>query len=91
MARILLVEDEDAILRILTTFLSKHGHVVLPFCDGEPALEALRGEDVDVIITDLSMPTPGRRSFALRVCKISMGQSWSCPALSVRRTHPIAK
>jgi DNA-binding response OmpR family regulator len=65
MARILLVEDEDAILRILTTFLSKHGHVVLPFCDGEPALEALRGEDVDVIITDLSMPTPGEEVIRL--------------------------
>ena len=68
MARILLVEDEDAILRILTTFLSKHGHVVHAFCDGEPALEALRSEDVDVIITDLSMPTP--REEVIRLARL---------------------
>ena len=60
MARILLVEDEEAVCRTIATFLTKHGHDVLAFSDGEPALEALQGEDVDVILTDLLMPFPGQ-------------------------------
>ena len=60
MARILLVEDENLTHRNLMTLLQQHGHDVLAFCDGAPALEALQSEVVDLILTDLDMPPLGR-------------------------------
>jgi len=65
MARILLVEDEDIIRRNLTALLQKQGHDVLAFRDGAPALEALQTENVDLILTDLDMPTPGEELIRL--------------------------
>ena len=90
MARILLVEDEEAVCRTIATFLTKHGHDVLAFSDGEPALEALQGEDVDVILTDLLMPFPGQEVVRLARLRGFEDELSSCPELS-NWTQPIVK
>jgi len=55
-ARILLVEDEPSDLELMRTLLRDAGHVVVYAQDGKEALEALRRETVEVVITDLRMP-----------------------------------
>ena len=54
MSRVLLVDDEPALLFALSELLTQKGHrVVTAGCGGE-ALARLEG--VDVVITDLAMP-----------------------------------
>lgn len=55
-ARILLIEDNEASLGLLTYILSAFGHIVLEARDGEEGLEAARRELPDLILTDLQMP-----------------------------------
>ena len=55
--KILIVEDDDAQLRLLRTVLEADGWSVVPATSGEEALAALdQVEDVDVILSDLFMP-----------------------------------
>jgi len=56
MARILIVEDEAHILRVMSMWLSRHGHDILEAADGRAALDIVERETVDLIITDMNMP-----------------------------------
>jgi two-component system KDP operon response regulator KdpE len=54
--KILVVDDEPQITRVLRTSLSPHGYEVRIANDGESALEVFQEWNPDLIITDLSMP-----------------------------------
>lgn len=54
--RILVVDDEDHILRVVSFKLRTAGYEVLEAGDGEEAWELLRREPVDLVITDQQMP-----------------------------------
>ena len=59
MKTILVVDDEPAILDLLTTILDDEGYVVLPAGDGMAALALLTGTVVSVVIADVMMPRLG--------------------------------
>ncbi len=54
--RILVVDDEPQITRVLRTTLNSHGYEIRAANDGEAALEVLHDWTPDLVITDLSMP-----------------------------------
>ncbi len=54
--RILVVDDEPQITRVLRTSLSSQGYDIRVANDGETALEIMRDWTPDMVITDLSMP-----------------------------------
>ena len=54
--RILVVDDEPAILRFLRTGLSAQGYLVSEAQDGRAALDTLRRNAVDMVILDLGLP-----------------------------------
>lgn len=54
--KIIIVEDEESILTMLSEFLSNNGYIVEPFLESKKALFALKSNEYDVLITDLSMP-----------------------------------
>ncbi len=54
--RILLVDDESQITRVLRTSLSSNGYDIRVANDGETALEIMKDWTPDLVITDLSMP-----------------------------------
>ena len=54
--RVLVVDDEPAIRRILARSLRARGCTVLEAADGTEALTQLLTGDYDVVISDLSMP-----------------------------------
>ena len=56
MARILIVEDEAHISRVMSMWLERHGHQILQAADGAVALQVLEREEVDLIISDMNMP-----------------------------------
>ena len=55
-AKILVVDDEPQITRVLRTSLSTHGYDVRIANDGESALDSFQEFNPDLVITDLSMP-----------------------------------
>jgi two-component system, OmpR family, KDP operon response regulator KdpE len=54
--RILVVDDEPQITRVLRTTLSAQGHEVRVANDGESALNIMKEWTPDLLITDLAMP-----------------------------------
>lgn len=62
MARILAVDDSEAIRMMMHTILSAAGHEVVVQEDGRKALDYARDNTVDLVITDLNMPEMGGMS-----------------------------
>lgn len=55
MARILLVDDEPSILSVLNTLLTVEGYQVVPIQDGNKAVQAIKTEEFDLMISDIRM------------------------------------
>ncbi len=56
MARILIVDDETAILTVLRVLINNLGHETVTFLDGGEAIQAIRSDEtIDLIISDLRM------------------------------------
>jgi two-component system KDP operon response regulator KdpE len=53
---ILIVDDDPAILRLLSTNLKARGYEIFTATDGEESLEAVQRDFIDLIILDLMMP-----------------------------------
>jgi DNA-binding response OmpR family regulator len=53
---ILVVDDDPAILRLLSTNLKARGYEVTTATDGEESLEAVQKDFIDLIILDIMMP-----------------------------------
>ena len=62
---ILLVDDEDAIQKLLTYPLERDGYRVVQARDGEEALRRFSEEDVDLVVLDIMLP----KVDGLEVCK----------------------
>jgi DNA-binding NtrC family response regulator len=56
MARILVIDDEDHIRRLLRTVLEMEGHQVLEARQGDEGLQVIRTTRPDLVITDVVMP-----------------------------------
>jgi diguanylate cyclase (GGDEF)-like protein len=63
--KILLVDDDPAMLRILSRWLARAGYPVRVASDGQEALEAIERECPDVLLTDWEMP----RVSGLELCR----------------------
>lgn len=64
---ILLVDDDQDIVYIVSEFLKKHGYQVQAACDGEKAFDLLKGLTPDLIIADLTMPNMSGWHFTQKV------------------------
>jgi DNA-binding NtrC family response regulator len=56
MARVLIADDDQPCRESLARFMETEGYGVASVTDGHEALEAIRGESFDVVLTDLRMP-----------------------------------
>lgn len=55
-AKILVVEDEPDIMRIITHALTVAGYQVIPAYGGEDAIRKAKAQRPDLVLTDLAMP-----------------------------------
>lgn len=69
--RILIVDDEPQITRVLRTSLSSQGYDIRVANDGETALEILKDWMPDLVVTDLAMPNMD----GLELCRRLRGKS----------------
>ena len=65
-ATILLVEDDETLLRLGERFLNESGYTVLTASSGKAALEVMeqRGKPVDLLLSDVVMPGMSGRDLA---------------------------
>jgi two-component system alkaline phosphatase synthesis response regulator PhoP len=56
MSRILVVDDDKQIVRLVRSYLEQAGYQVLTAYDGETALHAIRREQPDLVVLDLMLP-----------------------------------
>lgn len=67
MARVLVVEDNEVNLELVSYLLTAYGHQVLAAHDGVDGLEVLARERPDVVLCDIEMPRMDGVSFARAV------------------------
>jgi hypothetical protein len=70
---ILLVEDDEALRRSISTFLDLHGYNVLEASNGDQALHiaSQHGVSMQVLITDMILPKMSGEEVAQEVAKVS--------------------
>ena len=56
MAKILVVEDDRHISRVIALWLKRNGHDVIAAYDGRSALEMIRRQRPDLLMTDVNLP-----------------------------------
>ncbi|MBP6343106.1 MAG: response regulator [Candidatus Omnitrophica bacterium] len=64
---ILVVDDDQDLVYIITEFLKKHGYEILIAPDGQQALDLIKTTLPDLIIADLTMPNMGGWHFTQKV------------------------
>jgi two-component system KDP operon response regulator KdpE len=69
--RILVVDDDPQIRRVMRVTLTGQGYEVADAMTGEAALEALRRETFDLVVLDMNMPGIG----GLETCRLIRAQS----------------
>src|SRR5207245_781397 len=68
--QLLVVEDEEVLVELLSDFLKGCGHQVDKARDGRKALELASGKDYDFILSDLKMPGLDGQGFYQQLTKI---------------------
>ena len=53
---ILVVDDSEMVVKVLSFLIKKAGYTVLSAIDGKAALDFFDGREIDLVITDLNMP-----------------------------------
>ena len=79
--RILLVDDAEEVVTTCKALLEMHGALVTGATSGPQALEILAGADVDVLVSDISMP--GMDGYALLQAVRAMPRHARLPAIAV--------
>jgi EAL domain-containing protein (putative c-di-GMP-specific phosphodiesterase class I)/CheY-like chemotaxis protein len=69
--KVLVVDDEPAIRRVLSDFLKMEGFAVDTAADGEAAVARLSADQYDVVISDLKMPKLGGLELLGEVAKLN--------------------
>jgi len=83
-ARILVVDDEPQIRRVMRTTLTSQGYMVTDARTGEEALDRLREDKPDLILLDMNLPGMG----GLETCRaIRGGSDAAIVMLTVRNTE----
>ena len=59
MARVLIIDDEPEVRKILRRILEHDGHEIVEASDGDEGLRYYRLQPVDLVITDILMPGEG--------------------------------
>lgn len=71
--KVLVVDDEPSIRRVLSDFLKMEGFAVETAADGEAAVAKLRHDQFDVVISDLKMPRLGGLELLAEVERLNPG------------------
>ena len=85
--RVLVVEDDEAVRRLVTELLAGEGYVVRAAANGRVGLELLRDWRPDAIILDVSLP--GMDGWAFRAAQRCVPGAIDVPVVVVSGCHRI--
>jgi two-component system cell cycle response regulator DivK len=71
-AKILIIEDNEQNMYLLTFLLNRHGHVVLQACDGRQGIELAQKENPDLVLLDIQLPQMDGYAVAREIKAIQM-------------------
>ena len=74
--KILVVDDEKAINKLVCSYLSKEQFQPLPAYTGEEAMELLKKENPDLIILDVMLPDTEGPSYLLKYVRSQIPRSF---------------
>lgn len=86
-AVILIVDDEQSVLAMLTEVLSDEGFVVERAKNGREALERVHAVSPDLVVTDLMMPIMDGRTLAQRIREHSSTENMPILLISAAYTQ----
>jgi len=69
-ARILVTDDDPNSRRLITSFLEYKEYEVMEACDAEQALDIIKEEEIDLVITDMMMPKCNGLDFLVKLKNI---------------------
>jgi len=76
-ARILVVDDEESLVRLITHNLKREGYETIEALDGNRAWEMINSEKPDLIVLDLMLP----RKDGLEICRLMREQKIYIPVI----------
>ncbi len=77
--KVLVVDDEPAIVKLMSVNLHQEGFAVITASDGKTALELIRSEKPDLILLDIMIPEPD----GLEICRILTREDVHIPIILV--------
>ena len=86
MARILVADDDELTLDLVSSILEQHGHIVGRLSDGKRVKEVVALKNPDLVILDCSMPEVGGIE-ALRAIRTSSSYETPVLMLTGRRAN----
>ena len=72
MARVLIIDDEVSLRRVLRSILERAGHTVLDAPDGREGMALWRRKPTDLVVTDIFMPEMDGVEFIREMKKIAV-------------------
>jgi len=66
---ILVVDDEELVRNLVVTLLSRLGHSSITAADGADALDRIKGNKIDAVITDIKMPNMDGVALTIEILK----------------------
>jgi len=70
---VLVVDDEELVRNLIVTLLSRSGHSSITAVDGVDALDRMKGNKIDAIITDIKMPNMDGVALTIEILKRTPG------------------
>ena len=80
--KILVVDDTDAILLLMTKFVEARGHQAVTACNGQEAVDIWRLERPDLILMDMLMPHMDGLTATRQIRGLANGQGVAIIALT---------
>ena len=81
--RVLLVEDDTEMREMLVLVLTRHGAVLRAVEGAQAALDAVRADPPDVIVSDLAMPGEDGHTFLQRLRRLPARRGGRTPAIAL--------
>src|SRR5512135_2377029 len=70
---ILVVDDEELVRSLIVTLLTRLGHISIVAVDGVDALDRMKGNKIDAVITDIKMPNMDGVALTVEILKKKPG------------------
>ena len=84
MKRILIVDDEPHVIRVLRMALEQSGYLVDDAANGIQAMEYLGKQNPDLVITDIDMPRMNGKQLCIEISRTFPGRTFPIYVLTAR-------